>query len=65
MNFPTHLFVQRDSALYLDFYKAADGSVREIERQEKARPSIFRFRWRIHGRTEGQDTLSAVDQAPE
>ena len=38
----THLFVQRDSALYLDFYKAADGSVREIDGKKKP-AVIFAF----------------------
>lgn len=38
----THLFVQRDSALYLDFYKAADGSAREIDGKKKP-AVIFAF----------------------
>lgn len=38
----THVFVQRDSALYLDFYKASDGSVTEIGGRKKP-AVIFAF----------------------
>ena len=35
----THLFVQRDSSLYLDFYRATEGSATELDGKEK--PAII------------------------